>query len=282
MTKNATQSDVAKKEVIGLCICIEALDDMVNRAMVDVVPITSFPGEMQAMFMTTAHKDLFLIRALDFVHEGGSESLTGTKGSCLDVLKKACLTKTFDINESCEELIDTSQELHDWLNAIQEIDLWLGSLDIQVKLSITRKQLIYFSGNQSKHNVSRLTNVSRRFADALIAAGHNISSKEMILALDDVREHLSGNYFSYYSTWLVQLFANLRHAIHVYLLPEYRLRYRMVDYDTGQYEFLLPEFALEGTDKTWFWRLMNHVRDEPIFPKLKAWRHLRDKSSLEI
>lgn len=281
MNDKATLSDIAQKEVIGLCICIEALNDMVNRAMVDIVQIASHPEEMQAMFKTTAHKDLFLIRALDFAHEGGSESLTGTKGSCLDVIKKACLTKTFDINGSCGELINAHYELHEWLNASQEIDMWLGSLDVQAKLSITRQQLIYFSGNQSKHNVSRLTSVSKKFADALNAAGHNISSKEMLLALDDVREHLSENYFSYYATWLVQLFANLRHAIHVYLLPEYRLRHRMVSYDTGQYEFLLPEFALEGNDKTWFWRLMNHVRSEPIFPKLKAWRHLRDKSSLE-
>lgn len=55
-----------EREAIGLCICCEALKNMVNRAMLELTPVKSRPGEMQVMFHTNVHRSLFLVRLLDF------------------------------------------------------------------------------------------------------------------------------------------------------------------------------------------------------------------------
>ena len=46
------------------------------------------------------HRDLFLVRLLDFSKELGESVLTGVQGSCLAVLEEACKSLSFEIDGS--------------------------------------------------------------------------------------------------------------------------------------------------------------------------------------
>ncbi|MDQ0045390.1 hypothetical protein [Variovorax boronicumulans] len=64
-----------EKEAIGRCIGMEAIDDIANRLLFHVRDVEAHPGEAELIFDTGVHKDLFLIRLLDFVKEGGDKRL---------------------------------------------------------------------------------------------------------------------------------------------------------------------------------------------------------------
>jgi hypothetical protein len=49
------------------------------------------------------------------------------------------------------------EELESWLNHKKEITLWLPTLNTNAKISVSRLEFLKISGNQSKHNLSRLT-----------------------------------------------------------------------------------------------------------------------------
>ena len=80
----------------SLCIALEAVNDIANHALLDLLDLSSSPGEAQVRYKSHVHQQLFLIRLLDFAKEGGDQALTGTPGSCLDVLLAACVTRAFD------------------------------------------------------------------------------------------------------------------------------------------------------------------------------------------
>ena len=147
-------------EAIGLCICLEAINDIANHSLVEVRDVSKYPGEAEIYFHGYIHKDLFIIRLLDFTKENGDSKLTGVTGSCLNVLKQACKTKSFDKNSSVKALEKSLAELESWLANETSITLWLPTLDLNAKINLSRKDLIFISGNHSKHNLSRLTGVS--------------------------------------------------------------------------------------------------------------------------
>ena len=61
----------AESESIGLCIAVEAIDDMANHALLVLSDIDSLPGQAEVRFAARMHQDLFLSPLLDFVHEKG-------------------------------------------------------------------------------------------------------------------------------------------------------------------------------------------------------------------
>lgn len=268
-----------EKEAIGLCIAMEAIDDIANHLIFHVRDVKAYPGEAELIFDTGVHKDLFLIRLLDFVKEGGAKSLTGVEGSCLAVLKSAAQNPSFDHNGSASELARSVIELEEWLAAKPTIDLWLPTLDLQAKLSISNLVLITISGNHSKHNLSRLTGVSGITASVLKEHGYQVDDEMLPLALDDFRDHLAGNYFVYYSTWLTELLNNIRWGLQTYLQPTFDASIQREP--DGMYRYDYPPSITGKIPRKWFWRLMNNVRRGPNLKKFKGARYLKNESSLE-
>jgi hypothetical protein len=271
----------AERETIGLCICLEAIGDIVNHALLIFRDVSSFPGEAEVLFHSPIHRDLFLIRLLDFVKEGVDKNLTGVSGSCLEVLRAACSTRHFDGGESVVAMKEALEELESWLNHKKEITLWLPTLNTNAKIYISRLEFLKISGNQSKHNLSRLTGVSRGVAKILTEHGYSISEEQIPLALDDFREHLSENYFIYYGTWLSELLNNIRWALQSYLMPTFVRAYKIEDYDSGMYRYEYPSDIQSEIPRQWFWRLMNNVRARPYLKKFKGAHYLKQESSLE-
>ena len=271
----------AETEAIGLCICVEAVGDIANHLLLKLRDVSAYPGEAEVLFHGRAHRDLFLIRLLDFVKESGSKQLTGISGSCLAVLKKACTTRSFDVDGSVSDLRNSVQTLEEWLSHKKSITLWLPTLNVNATLDVSRLDYLSITGNHSKHNLSRLTGVSREVANMLKAHGYSVPEEQIPLALDDFREHLAENYFIYYSTWLAELLNNVRWGIQTYLAPTYERSYMVGPEDSLAYSYEYPKDIQQDIPRQWFWRLMNNVRARPYLKKFVGARYFKEESSLE-
>ncbi|MGI0495392.1 hypothetical protein ACN4EG_26740 [Alkalinema pantanalense CENA528] len=181
----------SERETIGLCISLEALNDIVNYALLDVREIPRVPGESEVYFKDFVHRSLFVIRFLDFAKEVGDSKLTGVSGSCISVLKEACQNKSFNIDESVKELELALIALQAWLDFKAPLKLWLPTLDIEAKIEVPRMEFLKISGNQSKHNISRLTGVSKGIHQVLSEHNYDVPIELVPLALEDFQEHLS-------------------------------------------------------------------------------------------
>lgn len=270
----------AEREAIGLCICIEAVNDMANCSLLMLRDVSAYPGEAEVLFHSHIHRDLFLIRLLDFVKEGGSKQLTGIAGSCLTVLKEACATKRFDENRSVTDLQNAVEALESWLSFKRPITLWLPTLDINATVVVSRLDFLNIIGNHSKHNLSRLTGVSREVASLLNDHGYTVPVAQIPLALDDFREHLAENYFVYYSTWLSELLNNIRWGLQTYINPTFARSYK-ANPDGFSYSYDYPYDISDDVPRQWFWRLMNNVRARPYLKRFVGAHYLKQESSLE-
>lgn len=251
----------AELEVIGLCVSLEAVGDIANHALLDV-PRSIEPGaEIGVRYKSRDHQHLFLIRLLDFTKEGGDETLTGVKGSCLDVVRAACQTRSFDIDGSILALEQAAAELHRWLHSETTLRMWLPTLKLDARFTVTRIEFLYILGNHAKHNLARLTGISKYISKMLARNGYTVEPDQIPLALDDFREHLQEDYFVYYGTWLAELINNVRWGMQDYLKPVFRRAYSAgVD---QSHSYIYPASIVHDTPRAWFWRLMDHVRTGP-------------------
>lgn len=273
----------AEKEAIGLCISLEAVGDMANHALLELRDVSSYPGEAEVYFHTHIHQELFIIRLLDFVKESGDSKLTGVTGSCLQVLQSACTTCSFDQKGSIGTLKESVEALDSWLHYKTPIKLWLPTLDIEADIEVSRLDFIAISGNHFKHNLSRLTGVSKHIHSILAENGYTvpIPIEQIPLALDDFREHLQENYFVYYGTWLAELLNNIRWGLQVYLKPLFLMSYKKENPEDISYKYEYPEEIQHEAPRQWFWRLMNNIRSEPYLKKFAGAHYLKEQSSLE-
>jgi len=251
----------AERETIGLCIGLEAINDIANHALLHLPQFIEPRQEIEVRYKDREHQLLFLIRLLDFVKEGGDESLTGIRGSCLTVLLEACRSRCFDHNGSVTGLEGAASTMDQWLKAETTFQMWLPTLDIDARLTVPRIDFLYILGNHAKHNLSRLTGISRHIKNILERNGYAVELEYIPLALDDFREHLQEDYFVYYGTWLAELANNVRWGIQDYLTPLYRQAY--VPGENQMYSFRYPDSITHPVPREWFWRLMNHVRSGP-------------------
>ncbi|NLX74324.1 MAG: hypothetical protein GXZ13_00490 [Synergistaceae bacterium] len=175
------------------------------------------------------------------------------------------------------------QELDAWLKYKTPINLWLPTLDLEADIKVSRLDLIEISGNHCKHNLSRLTRVSKLIHKILNNNNNenSVSLEKIPLALDDFRTHLQDNYFIYYGTYLSEMLNNIRWGIQNYLQPTYKVSYKKDDYNDMKYSYEYPAQITQEIPRQWFWRLMNNIRTGPPIKKFTCARYLKNKSSLE-
>lgn len=264
-----------EQEAIGLCIAWEAIGDMANHALLKVMPSDDSHGEAEIRFRTREALQLFLVRLLDFVKEQGAASLLGTKGSCLEVLRAACGVRSFDVDGSVLPLERAVEAFESWLCTETPLRLWLPSLDTDARIRVSREDLLFISGNQSKHNLARLTGVSRRVVEILRRHGYSVPLEAVPLALDDFQQHLQEDYFLYYGTWITEHLVQLHWGLQNYLLPTFRQVYNAAPEGAYEYAYAFPPGVEDKIAREWFWRLMNHVRSGPHVQPFSVPQYLR-------
>jgi hypothetical protein len=272
-------------EVIGLSIAFEALKSMVNYSMLDVLHLSDGSGEVEVRFKSAPQRDLFYIRLLDFAHEGGSRRLLGTATdmSCLEILETVGSTPRLSTPKSAQELGHAAAQLRTWLEHTVQPKFWLGEINVNARVSVTRLQLLKIAGNQAKHNMSRLTGVCGQVQKLLADNGHDVPFELMPFALEDLRAHLGENMFIYYGSWLAELLNDLTWALYRYVQPIYQ---RQIVFGEGPLPGFYRYEPLAGVDPKspahfWLYRLLNDARSTPYIPSFRASHYLKQQSGLE-
>lgn len=272
-------------EVIGLSIAFEALRSMVNRTVFDFLHVSDGSGEAEVRFKSSSHRDLFYIRLLDFAHESGSRRLLGTLEdmSCLEILETIGTSPRLSTPESADALKHAAAQLRSWLSQAVQPKFWLGEININARLSVTRLQLLKIAGNQAKHNMSRLTGVCGQVHRLLIDNGYDVPSDLMPFVLEDLRAHLGENMFIYYGSWLAELLNELTWALYRYVRPVYQ---RQIVFEEGPFPGFYRYEPLPGVDPkspahSWLYRLLNEARNTPSIPSFRASHYLKQRSGLE-
>lgn len=272
------QLRVAELEVIGLCIAVEALDDIANLALLELSGPLGAAGQFEVRYKSREHQQLFLVRLLDFTREQGDKSLTGVTGSCLEVLEAACKTRSFS-QDAHFALERATSALRQWLSTEAAVRLWLPTLNLEATVRVERREFLYILANHVKHNLSRLTGISESIAKLLERNGYPVDIHQVPLALDDFRERLQEDYFVYYGTWLGELVNNLRWGIQDYLEETFRWAYTPGEGIAYSYRF--PDSICNEIAQQWFWRLMNRVRARPYIERFVGVDYLKKSSSGE-
>jgi hypothetical protein len=171
--------------------------------------------------------------------------------------------------------------LADWSVRPIQLKLWLPTLSVEAKLSVTRSELLRIAGNQAKHNPSRLSRVAQLASELLRKQGYDVSPHQVPFLLNDFREHLQDNFFIYYASWLAELLNDVRWGIQRYLEPLFQTSIVREGADSPRYHYVFPAEVTSDAARVWFWELMNHVRSGPPVRPFKASRFLREQSSLE-
>lgn len=236
---------------------------------------------MEVKFHNSVHRDLFLIRLQDFLSEHGSPDVLGSKLSCIEVLQLAASERHFEVNASGASLAVSVQALADWIAQPIEPKLWLPTLNVEAKLSVTRADLLRIAGNQAKHNPSRLSRVALFASDLVRKQGHEVPPHQAPFLLKDIRDHLADNFFIYYASWIAELLNDVRWGIHRYLEPLFHASIMREGGDSPLYHYVYPAEVTSESARLWFSELMNHVRSGPPVQPFKASRFLREQSSLE-
>src|SRR5262249_49735084 len=153
--------------------------------------------------------------------------------------------------------------------------------DINATIRPSGLDFLRISGNHSKHNLSKLTRVSKDIQNLLAVHGYSVPLEMIPLALDDFREHLQENFFVYYGTWLAELVNNVRWGVQDYLTPIFRQSCTPTSDDPPAYRYMYPPNVQNDIPRQWFWRLMNNVRAGPYLRRFRGVHYLKKRSSLE-
>lgn len=267
-----------EREIAGLCICTEAIDEIVNQGLLEVKGSSSSDGKT-IYFHTQIHQELFLIRLLDFVKEAGDARLTGIKGSCLQILQTISDQSCSNENDNIKELKSYVSALVGFINQQITIKLWLSNIDLDATINVHRIDLLTISGNHCKHNLSRLTGISKKIESILETNGYTIEPQKIPLALENFRDHLQDDYFIYYGSFLSEILNNIRWSIQNYLNPVFYKAYKQKE--NGLYSYEYPLQIETDISKEWFWRLMNNIRKGPNLKPFKVHNSLKNRSHLE-
>ena len=261
-----------EKEVIFLKAVNELIDTTVNYEM---IRLSEGDGGAQAMFKSSTHIKFFNIILVDFLSKS-AEKITGASKTYLMALTDICETPYFVQDNSIASLKDAVAKFSKWLESEIEVDVWLPSIDLGMKLRVLRREFIVICGNISKHNFSRLSRIASDLKNILARNSIVISEEDGLLILDDFYERFHTDIITYHGSHIVEHLNNIRWGVHDYLKPEFERSIVYEQNEPPRYHYTYPQSVTKEFAKNCYWDLMNEIRAAPYvkrfvsYPSLKA------------
>lgn len=235
-------SDV-EKELLVLKCSLSLLFDM-------LCPDNVLFFKKDARPQTSQSFDLFLILLLDFLSETGiypQESLFDR----LLIISKA--SKNFIPNKRLGNYLNDFKK---WLNKKVNVDMYCSEMSREINFIVSRFDIIKFSGNSSKHNLTRLL---RTINNLYTKNNSKLTKKDIFMSLDTIKNDFKINKSLYYFSTIVEFLLNISNSIY------YMLRTTTYDNcykkrDDGSYYYEKPNFIKTEEEFYIFWDLMNIIR----------------------
>lgn len=116
------------------------------------------------------------------------------------------------------------QEFLAWLAHEFPYDLYSANLGKNIRVMISRKDVLYLVGNRSKHSLIRSNAIMQKLVQKYRDSGVETTKGEEALVLEDIDHWFFDDFCGYHFTKICELCSNLYHAIIEYVRPEYQAR----------------------------------------------------------
>lgn len=262
-----------EEEGVYLRAALEAIDSMVNFA---VMSLHGNDPDCAIRFETSIHQQYFNINLVDFLSRTDPRAPVAPM-FYLAALKRVCAQPCLAQDGSERELLESTQEFVDWLEAEITVDVWFPTINFNAPLSIARLEYIKMTGDLSKHNHLRAVGVAERLQRLLSNQGMPVELHGALMALDSFYESFHDHVFSYHASTLAELLNNIRWGIHGYLRPEFTQSIEREPKPSLVYRYRYPDGVVSEFGKASYWGLMNFVRSEPCMRRFRVtrWQKLR-------
>lgn len=281
---NATEKD---QEVYILLSAIEIIDSIINKSVLKI----SLDKENKA---TIVPKN-FIAEKYFFIFVNDFFSRTG------DIVPKESKS-IFELlmTNICEKHLMSSTEYRPLTTVVKDLETWYSStityknfyfsdFNIEIPLTVSRKDSINILSNMSKHNLTRLDAVRKIIAQIL----RNSHSNNINAILQDNSNLItaSRNFYNQFmsesSCYLVDLLIGLafylnkiRLEIYNYLYETYINNYIKISSDSlKRYKFNRPE-GLSDVGYAYYWELMNWRRSDLLIDDFDIYDWDKDRKEL--
>ncbi|SDU58486.1 hypothetical protein [Pseudomonas mandelii] len=260
-----------EEEVVYLLAVIELIRSMVNY---EIMMVVGEVDEQSIQFKSMTHKQFFSIALVDFLSQTDTKAPVPST-SYLGALRAISAKPSFNVNGSVQCLKDAVIAFTEWLRTEIDVDAWLGSISLQVKIRIPRYLVLKIDGNISKHNTLRSVGVAEELQRLLKKADKPVELYEAMLAQKDIYDIFHDDISAYHASTIAEFLNNVHWGIQRYLKPEFARSFAPEGGDSPFYRFLPPDQLEHPYAKTCYWSLMNQIRSEPIFKPFTVTRHLK-------
>ena len=260
-------------EVVTLKAALDLIGKMVNRQIMTLGPDHS---NCEIRFQDDAHRAYFSILLSDFL-----SAPRQFFGESADYLARLVSIGSQPLLRSDQTalLVSASEEFRRWLNETAIAPRrWFPTLDLEIDLRITRRDLVTMSGNQTKHNFTQQTRQAEKLRGILRNNGQHCRFDECLIALPDFYAQMYDDIFVYHTSTISAFLNDVRWGIFEYARPEREKCTKSQPFDsTGQ---LIDRYHYPASIQTligrhYYWELMNAVRSRPPIPRFVVTRFLR-------
>lgn len=246
-----------EKEILILNSVLDAVSDLMSASLITAYKDTQgFITEVKPKDFL--EKRLFSIILLEMISPLDNSLFKGKRKTALEYLIEIGQSPILGGKRGGKHIAKVASSFHQWLDTEfdYEFDSTVGK---RVRVKFTRKEVIYFCGNQNKHFGFRLGAVVRKMTDIYTKSGITISSGiEPLKLLEDVQTWLYDDVFAYHFTKICEYAGAVNSAIMEYLEPIYHKRYKSIDGIV--YRYVIPRKIKSEFGKSLYYELLNKVR----------------------
>ena len=260
-------------EVVTLKASLDLIDDMVNHQM---MTFSKDRSSCETRFRDDAHQAYFSILLSDFL--SAPQEFFGESSDYVARLA-AIGSQPLLRSDQTALLRSASEEFRRWLQETATAPMrWFPTLDLEIDLRITRRDLVTMSGNQTKHNFTQQTRQAEKLRKILKDNRQQFRFDECLIALPDFYKQVYNDIFLYHSSTMAASLNDIRWGIYEYVRRERQECTESWPFDSsGQlaYRYHFPAEIKTPLGEHYYSELMNDVRARPPIPRFVVSDSLR-------
>lgn len=240
-----------EKEIVALKIALDMINEMVNYEMLN------FKGNPpdEIGIKTSSHQKLFLILLVDFL--SNTTSILEER-NIISHLINICANPI--LGGDANVLNNAVQQFNEWINKkIVFNEVYIADYH-NIRLKISRLDLLLICGNIMKHNIANLTYKIDKLRTILNKQNIVTSNDYIITVLYELRDKFISDNLDIQIPILAELLNNIRIGILQYLTPLYNQTIKYNEANKEKYSYTYLENINSVIGKEFFWNLMNDVR----------------------
>lgn len=180
----------------------EAYTDILNP---DLYVVLGEVPEQNILFHNDSCFDLFLIHASELFAEGSNNIRLNGKNQNFSLFGAVLwLCERYEDEARSVGLTSACDALNSWLEKRVPFSFWCGDLDTQFELDLSRKELLSFAGNLSKHNILRLNTLLSKLQRLCEKNGSSVAEQDLVGILEPFVVELKSRLL-YHSSFLVEM-----------------------------------------------------------------------------